>query len=75
MFTVSAAVSAATGAGNVPTNLRRSELTGAEVGGDALRRGHGRRGSAPLLQHVCGGVGTGSGLGVYAGGHLFGKRR
>lgn len=73
MWTVSAVVTAAAGAGNVPTNLRRSEVTGAEVGGDALRRGHGRRGSASLLQHVGGGAGTGSG--VYTGGHLFGKRR
>lgn len=74
MWTISAAATGATGAANVLTNLRRSDLTGAEVSGDALRCGHGWWRGAPLLQHICWPVGTGSGLAVYTSGHLFAKR-
>lgn len=75
IWSISAAVRAATGAANVPTNLRCSEVTGAQVGRDTLRCGHGRLGGTPLLRHVCGPVGTVSDLTVCTSAHLFAKRR
>lgn len=72
---VSTETRTATGAATIPTNLRCSEVTGAQVGRDALRHGHGRPGGTPLLRYVCGPVGTGSDLTVCTRTHLFAKRR
>lgn len=68
----SARVRGAPGAVKVPTNLL---VTGAEVGGDAPRRGHGRLGGAPLLPHVRGPLGTGSDPTVCTGARWFAQRR
>lgn len=71
IWSISAAVEQPRELETSPTNLRCSEVTGAKVGGDALRGGHGRLGGTPLLQPV----GTGSDLTVCTSAHLFAKRR
>lgn len=68
----SALVRGPLGAVKVPTNLL---VTGAEVGGDAPRRGHGRLGGTSLLPHVRGPLGTGNDPTVCTSARWFAQRR